>query len=99
LPYLPERWLPLLCELHSSQEVTLLMLMLALARVFLDLGRNFAAGVLPSPCAMKFHLFCAGSAGPRDGPALVGASFAVAGASENREPCWAINTRRAKSPI
>jgi hypothetical protein len=57
VPYLSARSLPLLCARRGGQEVTFLMPMLALARVLLDRGRNFAAGVSPSPCAMKFPLF------------------------------------------
>jgi hypothetical protein len=98
VPYLAALSLPALCALGSGQEVTFLMLILALALVLLDRDRDFAAGLLLSLCAVKFHLLwllplglvidrrwktlAGGAVG---GAALVGASFVVAGANWPRQ--------------
>lgn len=98
VPYLAALSLPALCALGSGQEVTFLILILALALEFLDRGWDFAAGMVLSLCAIKFHLFwllplglvmhrrwktlAGGAAG---GAVLVGASYAVAGAGWPRE--------------
>lgn len=98
IPYLAALSLPALCALGSGQEVCFLMLILVLALELFDRDRDFAAGLVLSLCAIKFHLFwllplglvlarrwrtlAGGAVG---GAAILGASFAVAGASWPRE--------------
>lgn len=98
VPYLAALSLPALCALGSGQEVTFLMLILALALELFDRERDFAAGLVLSLCAIKFHLFWllplglviarrwkTLGGGAMGGALLTGASFAVAGPGWPRE--------------
>lgn len=57
LPVLAAFFLPVALALANGQDTPMLTAMLALAFLWMTRGRDFAAGLLLSLCAIKFHMF------------------------------------------
>lgn len=57
LPYLAMVSVPLVTNFANGQDVVFLLLICAVSLLLADRGRDFAAGLLFSLCAIKLHLF------------------------------------------